>query len=282
MNDPEASRLRVAFAQTRPVFGDLEGNLDRCARLVEQAPAFDLLVLPELFSTGYLFQSRAEVERVAEDADGPTLQTLRALAARRDAWVVGGFAERDAGHVFNSAALVGPDGAPLIYRKIHLFDTETEVFDVGDRPFRAWTLRKGAKSVRVGVMICFDWLFPESARCLALDDALVLLHPSNLVLPYCQEAMRTRCLENRVFAITANRCGEDVRGATTLRFTGASQITGPRGEVLARAPADEECTHVVEIDLSAAREKRVTPRNDLFGSRRPEAYDRLGGASSPG
>ena len=279
MTQSEVSRLRVAFAQTRPAFGDVPGNLDRAARLIEQAPVFDLLVLPELFSTGYLFQSRSEVERVAEDVDGPTLQALRALAARRDAWIAGGFAERAGGRVFNSAALVGPDGASLIYRKIHLFDTETEVFDVGDRPFRAWTLRKGEKSVRVGMMICFDWLFPEAARCLALDGALLLLHPSNLVLPYCQDAMRTRCLENRVFAVTANRCGEDVRGGTTLRFTGSSQITGPRGEVLARASADEESTQVVEIDLSAARDKRVTPRNDLFASRRPDTYDRLGAAS---
>jgi predicted amidohydrolase len=124
-------------------------------------------------------------------------------------------------------------------------------------------------------MICFDWLFPESARCLALDGADILLHPSNLVLPYCQDAMRTRCLENRVFAVTANRCGAEEGRGEQLRFTGSSQVTGPRGEVLSRAPEHREHLEVLEIDLAQARDKRVTPRNDLFASRQPDTYDGL-------
>ncbi|MFN8178163.1 MAG: nitrilase-related carbon-nitrogen hydrolase [bacterium] len=286
MTTSGVARLRVGFAQTRPAFGDVTGNLAGAAQLVERAPDFDVLVLPELFATGYLFLDRAEAERVAEGTDGPTAALLRELAARRRAWIVGGFAERADGRLFNSAALAGPDGALLVYRKVHLFDRETEVFDPGDRPFRAWTLEHGGRRVRVGVMICFDWLFPEAARCLAVDGAELLLHPSNLVLPFCQDAMRTRCLENRVFAITANRCGDDVRAsddvrrAEKLHFTGASQITGPRGQVIARAEEDGECVSVVEIDLAAARDKQVTPRNDLLGSRRPAAYGRLVAPSS--
>ena len=275
ITSPTSKTLRVGFAQTRPVFADRGANLERARRLLESAPAFDLLVLPELFSTGYLFLTRAETEEVAEDASGPTVSLLRDVARRRGAWLCGGFVEGDGASRYNAAALVGPDGSLHVYRKVHLFDRETEVFDPGDAPFRALSIRIGGSVVRVGMMICFDWFFPESARCLAVDGAEILLHPSNLVLPYCQDAMRTRCLENRVFAVTANRSGEDVRGAERLAFTGASQITSPSGEILARADPDGEGVQVVTIEPRAARDKRLTARNDLLRSRRPEAYGRL-------
>lgn len=133
-----------------------------------------------------------------------------------------------------------------------------------------------AGTFRVGVMICFDWYFPETARCLALGGTEVVLHPSNLVLPHCQEAMKTRCLENRVFAVTANRVGDDVRSVDRrLHFTGSSQIVDPLGGVVVRVGEDRECVEVREIDLQQARDKRVTPLNDLFADRRPKLYGRL-------
>ncbi len=267
--------VRIGFAQTRPVFGERAANLERAGRLVDSAAAFDLLVFPELFSTGYLFLSRDEVDAASEDAGGPTPAFLRDVARRRGAWTCGGFVERAGDARYNAAALAGPDGELHVYRKVHLFDRETEVFDPGDRPLRAVPVRAGGTDFRVGMMICFDWFFPESARCLALDGADVLLHPSNLVLPFCQDAMPTRCLENRVFAVTANRSGEDVRGAERLAFTGSSQITGPRGDVLLRAASAGECVEVVTIDPLRARDKRVTARNDLLGSRRPGMYRTL-------
>lgn len=269
------SAVRLGFAQTCPRFGDRAGNLERAARLVDAAAAFDLLVFPELFSTGYLFLARAEVDEASEAPDGPTIAFLRRVAARRNAWACGGFVEAAGGARYNAAALVGPDGTVHVYRKVHLFDRETEVFDPGDRPLRAVDVHAGGVDFRAGMMICFDWLFPESARCLALDGADVILHPSNLVLPFCQDAMRTRCLENRVFAITSNRSGEDVRGEERLAFTGASQITGPRGEVLVRAASGGECVEIVTVEPRRARDKRVTARNDLLGSRRTDVYGKL-------
>jgi predicted amidohydrolase len=125
------------------------------------------------------------------------------------------------------------------------------------------------------MMICFDWFFPESARCLALAGAEILLHPSNLVLFKCQGSMPTRCLENAVYAITANRTGSDDRGDVEVAFTGKSQITGPQGDVLAITDATGECTRIVEIDVAPARDKRITDRNDRFGDRRPATYERI-------
>jgi len=126
----------------------------------------------------------------------------------------------------------------------------------------------------VGVMICFDWIMPEVARTLALKGADIIAHPSNLVLPYCPAAMITRSVENRVFTVTCNRVGveERVRGAR-LEFIGTSQVVSPRGEVLARAGRRGESVSVVEIDPVEARDKRVTPANDLFRDRRPRLYD---------
>jgi len=267
---------RLGFAQTNPRFGDVAGNLDRAARLLDDAGSVDLMVLPELFSTGYVFRDRAELAGFAEDREGPTIRFLVEQARRHAAWMTGGFAERDGERLFNSAALAGPDGSVRIYRKIHLFDRETEMFDPGDRPFEAHTVAAGPSPVAVGLMICFDWYFPESARCLALEGAEVLLHPSNLVMSTCQTSMPVRCRENGVFAVTANRVGEDDRGDVRESFTGASQITGPDGSVLASGPARGQSTRVVEVDVARARDKRVRTRNDRFGDRRPSMYGAMG------
>jgi predicted amidohydrolase len=279
MGPADGVSIRVGYLQTNPRLSDVAGNLERAARAIAAAPPFDVLVLPELFATGYLLRDRAHVAELAEDPGGRTVTFLAREAAARGAWLAAGFAERAGGALYNAAALVGPGGERHVYRKVHLFDRETELFDPGREPFRALAIRVGDTALRVGLLICFDWLFPEAARCLALDGADVLLHPSNLVLPYCQDAMRTRCLENRVFAVTANRCGADETEGERLRFTGCSQITGPRGAVLSRAPGDSEHADVVRIDLGEARNKGVTPRNHLFGSRRPELYRAIRGSS---
>jgi predicted amidohydrolase len=125
------------------------------------------------------------------------------------------------------------------------------------------------------MMICFDWIFPETARSLALAGADIICHPANLVLSYCQDAMITRCVENRVFAVTANRTGSESRAGATLRFTGLSEIVAPDGGVLARAGVEAEEVIVREIDPFEARDKAVTPQNDVLGDRRPDLY-RLG------
>jgi predicted amidohydrolase len=124
-------------------------------------------------------------------------------------------------------------------------------------------------------MICFDWRFPEVARVLALGGADVIAHPSNLVHPYCQDAMITRAIENRVFIATANRFGEERVGDVTVRFTGRSQIVSPRGERLVTMGSDEEGVRVATVEPEEARDKRVTARNDLFADRRVDLWDGL-------
>ena len=262
------AKFRVAFVQGRPRFGRTAGNLDRALALAARVEA-DLVVIPELWSSGYVFSNHAEVAALAEDATrGPTAQALHAAARRERRHYVAGFPERHRGRHYNSAMLVGPSGVRSVYRKLHLFERERIWFSPGNLPLRV----ERVGPARVGLMICFDWRFPEAPRVLALLGADVLAHPSNLVFPDAQQAMRTRSLENRVFTVTANRTGADTRPGGTVRFTGRSQITDPRGELLARAGRATETAMAADCDLALSRDKALTRITGLFDSRRPGYY----------
>lgn len=261
--------MRLGFLQMEPRFGAAADNV---AAILQQLVRVRgaTVVLPELCTTGYLFESRTEAMALAEPADGPSLREFAALSRRNNLTLCLGFAERAGRRVYNSAATVLPSGQIHVYRKAHLFDREKLVFDAAPAQF---TVIAGA--ARYGVMVCFDWFFPETCRSLALAGADIVLHPANLVLPYCQTAMITRCLENRVFAVTCNRTGMERRAGMTLRFTGRSQIVDPRGRVLARAGSRRAALQIVNVDPGEARDKRVTARNDLFADRRPALYGRI-------
>jgi predicted amidohydrolase len=262
--------MRIGFLQTHPRFGDVEGNLaaiETALGGVRNAT----VVLPELCTTGYLFASRAELWALAEPAGGPAAERLRALACRNRLVLCYGFAERDGRRVYNSAAAVTPGGRVRVYRKAHLFDREKLFFDVARPHFETYS----AAGTRMGTMICFDWIFPEVCRSLALGGARLVLHPANLVLPYCQAAMTTRCIENRVFAVTCNRVGTETRAGATLRFTGGSQVVDPRGRVLVRAGSRDMELQLVAVDPEVAADKRITSRNDVLADRRPQAYRAL-------
>ena len=260
--------FRVGFFQFAPKFGDMAANLSTIVSALSSAQA-DIIVLPELPFTGYLFQDRSELASLAEDpARSSTVSSLIALCRDRNFLLVTGFAEKSADKIFNSALVIGGDGVIHTYRKLHLFNTEKEYFDPGDTPLEAIELH----GVRIGIMVCYDWAFPEVARVLALQGADLLCHPSNLVLAHCQQAMVTRCLENSVFAVTANRFGSDVRPRGTLTFTGQSQLVAPDGALIYRAKPEEEDLFMAEIDVSTARNKWITQNNELLEDRRPEYY----------
>jgi predicted amidohydrolase len=122
------------------------------------------------------------------------------------------------------------------------------------------------------MMVCFDWAFAESAGTLARRGAHLIAHPANLILPHAQRAMPVRCLENRVFAVTANRWGEEQGPDGPLRFSGRSMVLSPRGEELALARATGDEVKVVEVNLALAEDKRLTPRNHVIDDRRPGHY----------
>ena len=258
--------LRAAVIQTRPRFGEVPANLERALAMVP-VPC-DLAVLPELCGTGYQFTDRRELANLAEPLpDGPTGRALLAHAASSGTTLVAGLAERDGDHLSNTALLARPDGTWDRYRKVHLFWDEKLMFDPGDLGFPVFA----ACGTTVGIMICFDWLFPEACGTLARRGARVICHPSNLVLRHCPDVMPLRALENRVFTLTANRVGTECRAGQALQFIGRSVVASPRGERLAECGSDAEEAAVVDLDLDRC-DPYLTPRNHVVADRRPEFY----------
>jgi 5-aminopentanamidase len=263
--------MKAGFVQFSPEFGHVDVNIEKALSLIEKADA-DLIVLPEFFSTGYLFISAKEASSLAEEIpSGKTTQALYSIARKRKIHIVAGIAEISAGKLYNSAVLISPSGYIATYRKIHLFNEEKLWFQPGDKGFAVYDIG----FCKIGMMICFDWYFPESARILALKGADIICHAANLVLPYCQDAMITRCLENRIYVVTANRTGEEQRDGKKWRYTGKSQITSPDAQILYRATEESDEVGVIEIDVQQARNKRLNKYNDLFAERRVELYQDL-------
>jgi predicted amidohydrolase len=197
-------------------------------------------------------------------------------AAAHGLVVVGGFAEDDGAALFNSAALVDPTGLRAVYRKVHLWDREPLAFTPGDDPPAVVDTPHG----RIGVMVCYDLEFPEWARAAALGGAELLCVPTNWPREPRPEGERpmevlramVAASTNRMAVAVCDRCGDE-RGVT---WVGGSAIAGADGWLLAGpAPAAEPAVLVADVDLAAARDKALGPRNDALADRRPALYPRV-------
>lgn len=261
--------MKIGFLQFEPLFGKVDRNCKVVKSLIKPNSC-DLLVLPELFNTGYTFQNREEVVKFSETVpNGKTITILSEISRMKRMSIVGGFVERYGKKVYNSSILINEDGTFFVYRKKHLYNFEKKLFDEADEPYETFTVKNG---IKIGCVICFDWIFPEAMRSLSLLGAQIICHSVNLVMPYCQDAMVTRALENRVFIVTANRTGTEKRGRLINRFTGLSQIVSPEGRILAQAGETESIVLIVEINPMRAKNKKISRLNDLFDDRRIDIY----------
>jgi len=261
--------IKIGFIQFNPIFGKVDENNKKIEDFISKTNA-DLLVLPELCNTGYMFKDKDELEHLAEEIpNGKTIREWMRIAKENNVFLVGGLAEKHGSDFYDSSVLVGPKGFVGKYRKIHLFLNEKNIFKPGDLGFNVFDTGIG----KIGLMICFDYMFPEAIRVLALKGADIICNPVNLVSPppKVMTVMRARALENGVYTIAVNRVGEE-RDHT---FRGGSEIIGPRMEVLAKA-GDKEEVKVIEIDLERARDKMYTKTNDLLKDRRTEFYKEIG------
>ena len=267
----KSSPIRVTVIQNSPQFGAPEKNRKEVEDLLfsQEDPSAGLIVLPELFATGYQFVSKDEVASLAEPEDGPTFDFLSSLSQKTGAVVVGGLPLWRADGISNGALVVWGERLLASYDKVHLFDRERDFFVEGKSPLPVVATPFGP----LGVMICFDWLFPEALRSLALSGATVVAHPANWVLPFGPQGMILRSVENRLFTVTANRVGTEARGGLpSLRYIGESQIVSPKGEILARAESDRPGIITATIRPDDALSKKVAEKSDFFEQRRPELY----------
>jgi len=261
--------MRVAFFQYSPFFGNPEKNLDLIRKNTRKAEPIDILVLPELALTGYTFKDYGEAYSLSEEIDRKSCEELISIAGENSLVMAVGFLEREGKNLYNSAILIDGKGILGVYRKIHLFDEEKNIFKPGDKGFPVFSVH----GVNIGLLVCFDWVFPEAMRTLALNGADIILHPSNLVLPYYQKAAVTRAIENRVFIVLANRTGIEDRFDMRNEFTGCSEIVDPKGKVILEAGKADEGIFSIDINPVEARDKKITDLNDVFEDRKPEFYE---------
>lgn len=261
--------MNIGYVQFAPALNDLKTTIEQLEALLPKGQDADLLVLPELCNSGYNFATKDEALDGAETmADSNFLAFLGEMCRRFQFDIVTGFNEREGDRLYNSSVLIGKNGIVGRYRKIHLFNREKEFFQPGNDGLPVF--RSGPASV--GMLICFDWIFPEVWRILALKGVDLICHPANLILPgLAQRAVPVHALINRVFVVTGNRTGSEGE----LHFTGGSLMVDPRGRVLSSAPEKEDYISIESVDPAVARDKEVTPLNDLFKDRRPEEYSLL-------
>ena len=266
----------ITCCQLAPRVGELEANVDASVAAVADAvgAGASIVVLPELATSGYVFESTDEARACAITPDHPVFAAWSGYLGRGGTrLVVGGFAERGAdGNLYNRAAAVTADGVAAVYRKTHLWDREKLWFQAGDdRPPVI-----AIDGARVGIAICYDLEFPEVTRHLALRGADLVAVPTNWPLvprpdgehpPEVVIAMAAARV-NRVAIACCDRTGTE-RG---VEWTAGTSIVGVDGWVLATAGDDGRAT--ADIDLSTARDKRLTERADLFADRRADAYAR--------
>lgn len=264
--------MNVGFLQFSPVFGNHEQNLTFIRESLKNKPSIDILVLPELALTGYTFEDSEEAYSLSEEIGGRYSEELVSIAGENSVTMAVGFLEREGKHLYNSSVLVDGKGVIGVYRKVHLFRDEKAIFKSGNTGFPVFPVG----DIKVGLLVCFDWIFPEAARTLALKGADIILHSANLVLPYYQKAAITRAIENRIFVILANRTGIEDRFGVKNVFTGESEIVNPEGNVILKAGKNEEGVFSVDINPLDARNKNVTELNNIFEDRKPEFYENWG------
>jgi len=270
--------VKVAGVQMEPKILMKERNLEKCLSFMRTAAenGAKLLIFPECSLTGYCFSSLDEALPVAESIPGPSAEAIVRMCKELGVYAVVGLLEKDGRKIYNALVFAGPRGLVGKYRKIHLPHLGIDRFATrGDQPFRVFETRVG----RVGVNICFDVRFPESARVMALQGAEIVALPTNWPVGaegVPQYVINTRAYENRVNYVAVDRVGTE-RG---FRFIGQSKIVDYAGRTVSEANALEEEVIYAELDLKGARNKRVVivPGEfelPIFEERRPEFYHKI-------
>jgi len=264
--------VRVATIQMAMKVGDKKGNLKKGLAMVKAAAqkGAKMILLPELFTTEYFAWWRdTKYFDYAEPIPGPTTARVGELARRLSVYVVAPFYEKEGpGMYYNSAVFIGPKGEIIgRQRKMHIpavKSLEKLYFQPAEPNFPVFPTKYG----RVGICICYDRLFPEVCRALALNGAEIIFVPiAGTIFPKVS-TLDTRALENVLFVVAANKVGEE----DGHRYTGGAMIVNPEGKIIAQGGVEEEIV-MADIDLEDVEKARKA--FPYFRDRRPELYERL-------
>ena len=247
--------IRVAGVQMDLKLAGTEQNLIKVFDAMRSASreGADLAVFPECALTGYCFNDLDEARASAQPVPGPFTERLERQCRELDIHVIVGLLEADGSSIYNTAVLIAPNGLVGHYRKIHLpFLGIDRFLSPGDRPFRVYDSEVG----RIGINICYDAAFPESARVMMLRDAELIALPTNWPAGADRNTefvVNTRAFENRVNYVAVNRVGRE-RGTS---FIGQSKIVDYTGRTLAEGDPSSEEILMADLDLAGAREKHI-------------------------
>lgn len=257
--------LKTAQIQFDPQVGKLSKNFLKATSFLDITENARLVILPELANTGYNFIDRKQAFLMAEAINkSDYIDMLVETAKSQNQFIVSGFLEKDDRELFNTSVFISPKGILKKYRKIHLFMNEKEIFSKGNLGVEVFEM----DGFRLGMLICFDYLFPELWRIMGLKDADIIAHPSNLVTYKAFKVVPAQAVINRFFIFTTNRIGTE----RDVSFSGRSFVVDPEGDILYEASADKEEILLTEIDPLASRNKMITSKNHVFKDRFPEDY----------
>jgi len=268
--------IRIAVVQMTTKTLEKERNISKTIKFLGQAvrEGAKLVILPELCTSGNELRDIEEAKSVSEPIpNGITTAKWIEFAKENDIYIVGGVCEKSHDSLYNSAVFIGPDGYEGTYRKIHLWDDEKNLFVPGNQ-FKLYD----TSLAKIGVMICYDGFFPETVRILTELGAEIICQPTAEKQIFDIEMNRARSYENAIFIATANLVGRE--GA--IHYAGHSQITNPRGEIIACELEEKESVLITDIDVSeATARKQITKLNNILEDRRTDLYSRFLGYTPP-
>lgn len=287
-------KITVAAVQMR-CEKDRQANLKKAEKMVRKAAeaGANVILLPELFEREYFCQQRCyEFYQYAEETNvNAAVQVGIRLAKELGVVLPISFYEKDVNNLYNSIACIDADGKILgVYRKTHIPDDhyyqEKFYFTPGDSGFQVFRTKFGT----IGVGICWDQWFPETARCMALEGAELLFYPTAIgsepilecdSMPHWRRCMQGHAASNLIPVIAANRIGvetvepsaENGGQSSSLNFYGSSFVADETGELLETAARDKEEILMQSFDLDELQQKRL--EWGLFRDRRPECYHKI-------
>lgn len=229
--------MKVTIVQLDIKYKDIDHNLKNFKNMIEKIDEVgDLIVLPEMFTTGYIFNTKNELYNISENIQSSSvISELKKVAAHHNATIVAGIPEKVNSKLYNSAVIVNANGIIDIHRKIALTNIDKDFFERGDK---ATTLQ--LKGINIGVCICFDTWFPEITRQYLKNSTDIIIHIANFGGEQSFDIIKSRAIENNCYIVTCNRIGTEYARNIDATYCGKSQVTSPTGEIILKLDKNEK------------------------------------------